>query len=320
MTTRDPKPTGDVDPEKESARRLHDALTAPFERPFESFGYQARFDYTPSPDSPVFIKGGVWTTIQEEFGLSAVPNQPWTVRLGHDPRREHIVSTSVEIPVDANAGQARLLLQRIAETSEYLLLQKDTTEGKPWPIEKKVDEFEQIVHRKDADSVSISEGYVDQLLVSAGYVAPEIFTNPDDLQEHVATTLGTATTWSRTERITRVIDDSTTVNLERTCMVLPSSQFAEDTEEYTRQSDEEISATIQYHATAARRGELVITFGYADHFVSLPTAHRQHVVPAFDDEVIANHGPDAYQIIGREPIDLGPEAMDELAEELAIVL
>jgi len=319
MTSRDPSPKNNFDPALESARRLHDTLTAPFDRPFDSLGYQAGFDYTPSADSPVFVEGGIWTTIDEETGLHPMPHRPWSVKLGHDPRRDRIVTTSVEIPVDANSAQARLLLQRIADTGEYLMLRRDDAESEAKLLTVMADEFEKIVYQKDGHANSLSEGYVDRLLVAAGYIAPEVFTNPDDLQEHIAETLGTATKWKRTERIVSVVDEVTTVNLERTSIVLPSSQFAEETEEYTRQSDGEVKATVQYH-NPTYRGELVIKFDYTDHFVSMPDVVSQRVVPAFDEAIIANHGPDAYQIIKSDKIDLTPEATDDLAEQLTAVL
>ena len=319
MTSKDPSPKNDFDPALESARRLHDTLTAPFDRPFDSLGYQAGFDYTPSPDSRVFTTDGVWSTIADETDLRPVAHQPWSVKLGHDPRRDRIVTTAVEIPVDANAGRALLLLQRIADTGEYLMLRREDADSEPKLLSTEAEDFDKIVYKKDSDASSLSEGYVDQLLVAAGYVAPEIFTNPDDLQEHIAGTLGTATKWSRKERIVSVVDEGTTVNLERTSVVLPSTQFEEDNEQYVRQSEGEVKATVQYH-NPTYRGELVISFGYTDHFVSMPDVVSQRVVPAFDDAVIADHGPDAYQIVRSDPVELSPEDIDELAEQLTQVL
>lgn len=321
MTTRDPvPPSKEADPLLESARRLHDALTAPFDRPFDSLGYQASFEYTPSPECPVFTEGGIWSILERETDLKPVQKQPWKVKLGHDPRRDKIVTTSLEVPVDANSGQARLMLQRIAETAEYLMLLRDDQDSEPKLLDTEADEFDKIVYGKHGDAHTLSEGYVDRLLVSAGYIAPEVFTNPDDLQEHIADTLGTATVWSRIEKIVRVIDEVTTINLERTSVVLPTTQFAEETEEYVRQSDGTVKATIQYHNDSGNRGDLVITFDYTDHFVSLPRIVKQVVVPAFDDKVIANHGVGAHQIVRSDSLKLNSEAIDELAEELAVEL
>lgn len=316
MTSRDPIPRSEHEEALESAKRLHDTVTAPFDRPFESLGYQAEFTYTPSANDTVFAEEGVWSTIGEATGLKPAVKQPWSVKLGYDPKKERIVTTSVEAPVASPSLQEKLVLQRI-ETGEYLLLHRADNESDLKLFATQSDEFEkEVFHRNSA--AAFSEGYVDALLIGAGYMAPEIFTTPDDLQAHVAETLDTATKWHRKETIYLPIDDVTSVTLERVSSVQPSTQFEESNEEYVKEIDGNITAIVEYHNPDSR-GQLVIKFAYSDHFVSMPEVTTRKVVRAFDDEVIANYGPDAYQILDSQPVELTPVQMDELAEELTML-
>ncbi len=316
MTSRDPIPQFESPEALESAKRLHDTLTAPFDRPFESLGYQAEFTYTPSANEAVFAQDGAWNTIAEATGLQPAVKQPWSVKLGYEPKKERIVPTAVETPVVSVNPHEKLVLQRI-ETGEYLLLHRTEEDGELKLFATQSDEFEkEIFHRNTA--ASFSESYVDRLLTTAGYTAPELFTTPDDLQAHVAETLDTATRWHRKETIYLPIDEITSVTLERTSAVRSGAQFEAENEEYVKETDGHITATVEYHNPDSR-GQLVIRFAYSDHFVSMPEVTKRKVVRAFDDAVIANYGPDAYQIIDSEPVELSPEQMDELAEGLTLM-
>lgn len=318
MTSTDPIPSRDPENEaRESARRLHDSLTAPFERPFESLGYQAEFTYTPSANDAIFSEDGSWSTIGKATGLKPAAMQPWSVELGYDPKKERITTTAVEIPVVGINPQEKLVLQRI-ETGEYLLLHRVDDESDLKLFATQSDEFEKVIFNRNS-ATSTSEGYVDKLLTSAGYVAPELFTSPNDLQAHVAETLGTATKWHRKEVIEMPVDDATTVKLERTSSVRPTTHFEEANEEYIKEIDGSITMIIEYHNPESR-GQLVIVFSYSDHFVSMPTITTRKVVPAFDASIIANYGPDAVQIIDSHPVELTAEQTDELAEQLTMLL
>lgn len=316
MTSRDPVPRSENEEALESAKRLHDTLTAPFDRPFESLGYQAEFTYTPSANDAVFAEVGIWNTIEEATSLRPAVKQPWSVKLGYDPKKERIVTTKVEAPVASANPYEKLVLQRI-ETGEYLLLHRTDEESDPKLFATQSDDFEKTIFHQNS-AASFSEGYVDHLLIGAGYMAPEVFTTPDDLQAHVAETLDTATKWYRKETIFMPIDEVTSVTLERTSSVRPGAMFEESNEEYVRETDGHITAIVNYHNPDSR-GQLVVKFAYTEHFVSMPEIITRKVVSAFDDKVIANYGPDAYQILDSKPVDLTPEQMDSLAEELTML-
>jgi hypothetical protein len=318
MTSHDPKPRSQEDLELESAKRLHDTLTAPFDRPFESLGYQADFSYTPSSNDAIFAHDGPWSTVAEATNLVPAQKHAWNVRLGYDPKKERIVTTTLEVPVFTPRQGESLVFQRIMETGEYLLLHREETDAELKLFATQSDEFEMSVFQRNSAN-SLSEGYVDKLLIAAGYTSPEIFTTPDDLQEHVAETLDTATAWSRKETIITPIEERKSVTLERTSSVQPAGRFEESTGGYTHETDGHVKATISYF-NEGYIGQLIITFAYSDHFVSMPKVTIRKKVPAFDDAVIAQHGPDAVQYVDSGAVELSIDDMDALAEELALAL